>query len=56
MLQLSNIINHQELSPAVEEVLVKCLEQCGSFNYPLKKSDLQDLVQGYLLQEGIQSR
>lgn len=35
----------QEISPAVEEALVGCLTLCAEFQYPMRKRDLQDLVQ-----------
>lgn len=35
----------QELSKAVEQALVKCLVLCAEFQFPMKKKDLQDLVQ-----------
>lgn len=35
----------QELSPAVELALVKSLQMCAEFQYPMKKKDLKDLVQ-----------
>lgn len=46
----------QELSPAVEEALVKCLEMCAEFQYPLKRKDLQDLVQSYLVEHNVSTR
>jgi hypothetical protein len=46
----------KELSPLVEEALVKCLEMCAEFQYPLKRTDLQDLVQSYLVEHNIQTR
>jgi hypothetical protein len=46
----------KELSPAVEEALVKCLEMCAEFQYPLKRKDLQDLVQSYVVEHNIQTR
>ncbi len=33
--------NVQELSKEVEEALVKCLEMCADFNYPMMRRDLQ---------------
>ena len=36
-----------ELSEEVEKALVKCLKMCADFNYPMRKGDLQDLVQNY---------
>jgi hypothetical protein len=46
----------KELSPAVEEALVKCLEMCAEFQYPLKRKDLQDLVQSYVIEQNVQTR
>jgi hypothetical protein len=46
----------QELSKAVEEALVKCLEICASYNYPMRKRDLQDLVQAYCLEHSVNTR
>jgi hypothetical protein len=45
-----------ELRKEVEEALVKCLEICASFNYPMRKKDLQDLVQAYCVEHGIKTR
>lgn len=46
----------KELSHEVEEALVKCLEMCSEFQYPLKRRDLQDLVQSYLVEHNIKTR
>jgi hypothetical protein len=46
----------QELSCDVEEVLVQCLEMCAEFQYPLKKKDLQDLVQSYCVINSVKTR
>jgi transposase-like protein len=46
----------QELSAAVEEALVKCLELCAEFNYPMRKRDLQDLVQNYCVEKDVKTR
>lgn len=46
----------QELSDAVEAALIKCLVKCGEFNYPMRKADLQDVVQSYLTEHDIVSR
>jgi hypothetical protein len=35
------------LKREVEEALVKCLEMCAEYGYPMRKRDLQDLVQAY---------
>jgi hypothetical protein len=43
----------QELDKTVEEALVKCLEICASFNYPMRKKDLQELIQAYCLQHSV---
>ncbi len=45
-----------ELSPAVEATLVKCLKMCATFQYPMKKRDLQDLVQSYCVEHSIDVR
>lgn len=34
-----------DLSHEVELALVKCLKMCAEFNYPMRRRDLQDLVQ-----------
>lgn len=34
-----------ELSAKAEAALVKCLQMCAEFNYPMRKKDLQNLVQ-----------
>jgi hypothetical protein len=44
------------LPAAVEESLVKCLELCAEFNYPLSKKNLQDLVQSYCVEHNVQNR
>ncbi len=31
----------QELTPKTEEAVVRCLEMCAEFNYPMKKRNLQ---------------
>jgi hypothetical protein len=46
----------QELSRDVEEALVQCLEMCAEFQYPLKKRDLQDLVQSYRITNSVKKR
>jgi DDE superfamily endonuclease len=46
----------QQLSPAVEEALVTCLEMCAEFQYPMKKRQLQDLVQSYCTEHDVQTR
>jgi DNA gyrase/topoisomerase IV subunit A len=46
----------QELSRAVEEALVKCLVMCADFQYPMKKKDLQDLVQSYCIEHNVETR
>jgi len=46
----------QELSRDVEEALVQCLEMCAEFQYPLKKRDLQDLVQSYCVTNSVKTR
>jgi hypothetical protein len=45
-----------ELSAVVEEALVKCLEMCAEFNFPLKKRNLQDLVQNYCVENNVKTR
>ncbi len=44
------------MSRDVEEVLVQCLEMCAEFQYPLKKRDLQDLVQSYCVTNSVKTR
>ena len=46
----------QELSEAVELALVKCLEMCAEFQYPMKRRDFQDLVQSYCVEHSIKTR
>jgi hypothetical protein len=46
----------QELPKAVEEALVVCLEMCAEFNYPMRKRDLQDLVQNYCVEHDVKTR
>jgi hypothetical protein len=45
-----------ELSPEVEEALVQCLEMCAEFQFPMKKGDLQDLVQAYCVENDVTTR
>jgi hypothetical protein len=40
----------------VEEAVVKCLEVCTNFNYPMRKQQLQDLVQSYCEEKGVKTR
>jgi hypothetical protein len=35
---------------------VKCLELCSEFNYPLRKTDLQNLVQAYCVENSVNTR
>ncbi len=46
----------QVLSKAAEEALVKCLEVCSEFNYPLSRRDLQNLVQNYCVEHNVATR
>jgi hypothetical protein len=46
----------KELSMAVEEALVKCLEMCADFNYPMGKKKLQNLVQSYCVENNVDTR
>jgi hypothetical protein len=45
-----------ELSKAVEEALVKCLVICAKFQYPMKRKDLQDIVQSYCVEHSVKTR
>lgn len=45
-----------ELSKEVEDALVYCLVKCAEFNYPLRKCDLQDIVQEYVTEHDIHTR
>jgi len=36
------------LDPVEEEVMVDLLKSCGDYSFPLRRSDLQDLVQVYI--------
>jgi hypothetical protein len=49
-------IKLQELSKATEEGLVKCLEMCADFNYPMGKKKLQNLVQSYCVENNVHTR
>lgn len=40
----------------MEEAIVKCLEICSEFNYPLRKRDLQNLVQAYCVENSVTTR
>jgi len=45
-----------ELSKEVERALVDCLKICGEFQYPMRKSDLQNLVQAYCVENNVKTR
>lgn len=45
-----------ELGAAAEAALVKCLKMCASFQYPMRRKDLQDLVQSYVVENGVNTR
>jgi len=45
-----------ELSVEAENALVKCLKMCASFQYPMRKSDLQALVQSYVIENSVVTR
>lgn len=45
-----------ELSVEVEDALVYCLVKCAEFNYPMRKCDLQDIVQSYVTEHDIPTR
>jgi hypothetical protein len=46
----------QELSEEVEKALVKCLKMCSEFQYPMRKRDLQNLVQSYCVEHNVKTR
>ncbi|MBM3938750.1 MAG: hypothetical protein FJ333_08900 [Sphingomonadales bacterium] len=46
----------QELNEEVEQALVKCLVKCAEFNFPMRKRDLQELVQAYCTEHNIATR
>lgn len=46
----------QELAPAEEEELVQCLSLCAEFQYPMRKRDVQKLVQEYVLANDVNVR
>ena len=45
-----------ELPVEVEKALVKCLKLCGEFQYPMRKSDLKQLVQNYCTEHNVDTR
>lgn len=45
-----------ELSCEVEQALVDSLRLCGEYHYPMRKSDLQKLVQAYCVQNEVTTR
>jgi hypothetical protein len=45
-----------ELEKEVEEAVVKCLKVCADFNYPMRKRQLQDLVQCHCEEQGVKTR
>ncbi len=45
-----------ELPEEVEKALVKCLKMCGEFQYPMRPTDLQDLVQSYCISNDVMTR
>jgi transposase-like protein len=46
----------QVLRKTVEEAIVKCLCLCAEFQYPMRKCDLQQLVQAYILENNVETR
>jgi hypothetical protein len=38
------------------QALVKCLELCAKYKCPMRKRDLQDLVQSYCMQHGLKTK
>lgn len=46
----------QELSNKEEEDIVECLIMCAEFQYPMRKRDLQKLVQAYVQENNINVR
>jgi hypothetical protein len=54
--RLSSLGRPQELSPAVEEALVQCVDFCAEFQYPLSKRKLQNLVQEYCKENSVKTR
>lgn len=51
-----NVGRPQELPPAVEAAIVKALKLCGEFQHPMRKKDLQLLVQAYCSENDIKTR
>lgn len=45
-----------EIPVETERALVKCLKMCAEYQYPMRKSDLQALVQSYVLSNSIKTR
>jgi len=45
-----------ELEKEVEAALVKALKMCADFQLPMRKSDVQLLVQAYCTENGVQTR
>ena len=45
-----------ELPLAVEQEIVKCLKFCAEYQYPMRKADLQQLVQSYCTKKCIKTR
>jgi hypothetical protein len=43
------------LQREAEEALVKCLEMCAEYGYPMRKRDLQDLVQVYCTEHSVKN-
>ena len=46
----------KELPRATELALVKCLEMCAEFNFPMGKKKLQNLVQDYCVEYNVPTR
>jgi hypothetical protein len=44
------------LNPKAEEAIVKCLEMCGEFNFPMGNKKLQTLVQDYCIEYNVSTR
>lgn len=46
----------QELSAKEEEDIVECLTMCAEFQYPMRKKDIQKLVQAYVQENNVNVR
>ena len=40
----------------MEESIVKCLEYCAEYNYPISRQGVKEMVQSYCIERGVNTR